>query len=51
MVWSFFWYGSLQALQVINGARFVHETEEQVVTHLEGHLDKLSTEDKDNCNS
>ena len=47
------WYGLSFGMGAIAGAAgdkwslgFVHETEEQVVTHLEGHLDKLSTEDK-----
>ena len=47
------WYGLSFGMGAIAGAAgdkwslgFVHETEEQVVTHLERHLDKLSTEDK-----
>ena len=47
------WYGLSFTMGAIAGMAgdkwslgFVHETEEQVVTHLEGHLDKLSTEDK-----
>ena len=47
------WYGLSFGMGAIAGAAgdkwslgFVHETEEQVVTHLEGHLDKLATEDK-----
>ena len=47
------WYGLSFGMGAIAGAAgdkwslgFVHETEEQVVNHLEGHLEKLSTEDK-----
>ncbi|MFL2706391.1 MAG: 2-polyprenyl-3-methyl-6-methoxy-1,4-benzoquinone monooxygenase [Gammaproteobacteria bacterium] len=47
------WYGLSFGMGAIAGAAgdkwslgFVHETEEQVVIHLKGHLDKLSSEDK-----
>ena len=47
------WYGLSFGMGAIAGAAgdkwslgFVHETEEQVVIHLKGHLDKLSNEDK-----
>jgi len=47
------WYGLSFGMGAIAGAAgdkwslgFVHETEEQVVNHLEEHLEKLSTEDK-----
>ena len=46
------WYGLSFGMGAIAGAAgdkwslgFVHETEEQVVIHLKGHLDKLSNED------
>ena len=48
-----FWYGLSFGMGAIAGAAgdkwslgFVHETEEQVVIHLEGHLEKLSNKDK-----
>ena len=47
------WYGLSFGMGAIAGAAgdkwslgFVHETEEQVVIHLEEHLEKLSSEDK-----
>lgn len=47
------WYGLSFGMGAIAGAAgdkwslgFVHETEEQVVNHLEEHLEKLSIEDK-----
>ena len=47
------WYGLSFGMGAIAGAAgdkwslgFVHETEEQVVIHLEGHLEKLSNKDK-----
>ena len=47
------WYGLSFGMGAIAGVAgdkwslgFVHETEEQVVIHLKGHLDKLSNEDK-----
>ena len=47
------WYGLSFSMGAIAGAAgdkwslgFVHETEEQVVIHLEEHLEKLSNEDK-----
>ena len=48
-----FWYGLSFGMGAIAGAAgdkwslgFVHETEEQVVIHLEEHLEKLSNKDK-----
>ena len=47
-----FWYGLSFGMGAIAGLAgdkwslgFVHETEEQVVKHLDGHLDKLSVKD------
>ena len=48
-----FWYGLSFGMGAIAGAAgdkwslgFVHETEEQVIIHLEEHLEKLSNKDK-----